>query len=585
MENFAERYYLQNRDTFASADMAFILAFSTIMLQTNLHNPAIREDKRMTREQFIKQNKGISSDGELSDELLIEIYNRIEAEPISISVNDKFKAPVEKPASFAVFQPSKDKKRLDAFNHERMEMVKAGEALFKLKSGKVGVFVRQVTSEMSELYARPMFDIAWAPILGSLSEILGSTDEQSVTDLCLICFQFAIRLACRLDFPTAKSTFVNALCKFTTLDSVREMSKKNVDSIKVLLDVVLNEGDYLGECWTQVFHVVSHLARLQLFAGGLHTDDMFFSDNVSVNSMDSNSNGWTSNGRKNSGHKGSISKDTSGLGSFAKLFLGPTRAETTRIIEESNAEMIMREIEPFMIDKIYVNSKNLSEDSVNMFLQSLCEVSMLEISASSAMSFRSKDSNIDMSTPRIFSLQKLVEVADYNMGIRGRIAWGQMWNKLASHFTTVGVHDNHALAMFAIDSLKQLSIKFLQKAELSNFNFQRLFLKPFEIIIQRTRYDEIKDLVLRCIDIMIRACANNIRSGWKSIFSIFEVAASQETVEIANIAFDITDRLITQQFQLLIYDFVELINCLVTFVGSTHIGLSLKVKLSVSVTS
>jgi brefeldin A-inhibited guanine nucleotide-exchange protein len=42
MEKFAERYYLQNRDKFASADMAFILAFSTIMLQTNLHSTAIK---------------------------------------------------------------------------------------------------------------------------------------------------------------------------------------------------------------------------------------------------------------------------------------------------------------------------------------------------------------------------------------------------------------------------------------------------------------------------------------------------------------------------------------------------------------
>ena len=67
MEKFAERYFIQNRDTFASADMAFILAFSTIMLQTNLHNPAIKDDKRMTKEQFIKQNKGISADGELPD--------------------------------------------------------------------------------------------------------------------------------------------------------------------------------------------------------------------------------------------------------------------------------------------------------------------------------------------------------------------------------------------------------------------------------------------------------------------------------------------------------------------------------------
>ena len=57
MEKFAERYYLQNSEVFASADMAFILAFSTIMLQTNLHNPAIKEDKRMAKDDLLKQNK------------------------------------------------------------------------------------------------------------------------------------------------------------------------------------------------------------------------------------------------------------------------------------------------------------------------------------------------------------------------------------------------------------------------------------------------------------------------------------------------------------------------------------------------
>jgi brefeldin A-inhibited guanine nucleotide-exchange protein len=85
MEKFAERYYLQNREVFASADMAFILAFSTIMLQTNLHNPAIKEDKRMTKEQFLKQNKGISADGELPEDLLCEIYDRIAAGTLSLS--------------------------------------------------------------------------------------------------------------------------------------------------------------------------------------------------------------------------------------------------------------------------------------------------------------------------------------------------------------------------------------------------------------------------------------------------------------------------------------------------------------------
>jgi brefeldin A-inhibited guanine nucleotide-exchange protein len=139
MEKFAERYYLQNRGTFPSADMAFILAFSTIMLQTNLHNPAIREDKRMTKEQFIKQNKGISADGELSDEMLIEIYDRIAAEPISLNQDDKQSRRAKKSheeaggggigigiggSAFTVFPLSTDKRRKDAYNDERKEMVR-----------------------------------------------------------------------------------------------------------------------------------------------------------------------------------------------------------------------------------------------------------------------------------------------------------------------------------------------------------------------------------------------------------------------------------------------------------------------------
>ena len=122
-----------------------------------------------------------------------------------------------------------------------------------------------------------------------------------------------------------------------------------------------------------------------------------------------------------------------------------------------------------------------------------------------------------------------------------------MWSLLAEHFTTVGRYDNLPLAMYAIDSLKQLSIKFLGKQELSNFNFQRVFLKPFEVIAN-TKSTVIKDLILNCVDIMIRACGHNIRSGWRSIFAIFEESASQTDPDIANLAFDIVERLVRQQY-------------------------------------
>jgi hypothetical protein len=73
-----------------------------------------------------------------------------------------------------------------------------------------------------------------------------------------------------------------------------------------------------------------------------------------------------------------------------------------------------------------------------------------------------------------------------------------------------------------------------------------------------------------------QACANNIRSGWRTIFSIFEIAAVQKNIEVSKIAFEIIERLMNSSFELLIYDFVELMNCLVVFVSCHHTALSLK---------
>lgn len=50
----------------------------------------------------------------------------------------------------------------------------------------------------------------------------------------------------------------------------------------------------------------------------------------------------------------------------------------------------------------------------------------------------------------------------------------------------------------------------------------------------------------------------------------------QKNPEVSKIAFEIIERLMTNQFTLLIYDFVELMNCLVVFVSCPHTALSLK---------
>ena len=42
MEKFAERFVHCNPDTFKSADVAYVLAYSVIMLNTDAHNPGVK---------------------------------------------------------------------------------------------------------------------------------------------------------------------------------------------------------------------------------------------------------------------------------------------------------------------------------------------------------------------------------------------------------------------------------------------------------------------------------------------------------------------------------------------------------------
>ena len=76
------RYCEQNPSTFESADTAFILSFAIIMLNTDLHNPGIKPERKMSLESFLKTCKRATT--ELSDETLSNIYERIKNDEITL---------------------------------------------------------------------------------------------------------------------------------------------------------------------------------------------------------------------------------------------------------------------------------------------------------------------------------------------------------------------------------------------------------------------------------------------------------------------------------------------------------------------
>lgn len=77
MLKFAERYISGNPNAFANADTAYVLAYSVIMLNTDLHSSKLKGRQRMSPDEFVKNNRGINDNADLPNDYLLGIYEEI----------------------------------------------------------------------------------------------------------------------------------------------------------------------------------------------------------------------------------------------------------------------------------------------------------------------------------------------------------------------------------------------------------------------------------------------------------------------------------------------------------------------------
>ena len=555
MEKFAERFTKQNIDVFPSADTAFILAFSVIMLNTDLHNPSIKPERRMTLEGFQRNNRGIGENGsDLPDEFLAGIFERIQKSPFSLKEDDAAReaasAVVESSLFFdaggSFFGTSSEERKKEKFKKEREEILAATEQLIRNRSKRAlaaGAEAAKLTAAINPAdVVKPMFDVTWGPMIGILSQVLECSDDERSIRVCLNGFVYAIRLASHSNMSLARDTFVNSLAKFTLLGSIKEMKQKNIESIRTLLNIAVVDGEYLGESWGNVLQCTSQLARMRMSASGLDSDESFLNEE--------------SEGKQSPNKRASL-KPGDAFAS-ARIFQQPTEADLSRETEQNNNRAILESVDEVLVDKVFSSTVNLSAMSLAHFIEQLVAVSTSEIAgdskrgitgvaASAPGSGGKTGSSHGDDGPSIFSLQRLVDVADYNMDVRPRLAWTQIWGIMADFFSKTGCHKNAMVSVFAIDSLKQLTSKFLEKPELSEYNFQRLFLNPFLLVMQNpgTRED-IREMILQCVDNIIRTKGTNLKSGWRVLFHIIIASASDPSEKITFVGLSILQRLLDE---------------------------------------
>ena len=123
---------------------------------------------------------------------------------------------------------------------------------------------------------------------------------------------------------------------------------------------------------------------------------------------------------------------------------------------------------------------------------------------------------------------------------------------------------------YAIDSLKQLSLKFMRKDERREFTFQRLFLTPFVTILKESQEQQkngklakgakkskaekatadgnqslVRELVVQVLGVIIRQAQPQLKSGWRALFDAFTIAAADTQSVVVDSALTFVTQCVT----------------------------------------
>ncbi|KDN52673.1 hypothetical protein K437DRAFT_292798 [Tilletiaria anomala UBC 951] len=532
MLKFAERYVAGNPNVFANADTAYVFAYSIIMLNTDAHNPQVKH--RMTLQDFIRNNAGIDDGKDLAEEYLAEVYEDILHNEIKMKdevLASSGQAATSTGLANAIAGVGRDLQR-EAYELQSEGMANKTEALFRTMVRAQRRVAPQQRAAAERFFSashidhvKPMFEVAWMPFLAGISGPMQDNDDMDVVELCLQGFRDAIHIVCLFGLELERNAFVTTLAKFTFLNNLGEMKAKNIEAIKTLLGIAQTEGNYLKGSWRELLTCVSQLERFQLLSGGVDEKSLPDLGRRKVN-------GATPSGKQ------------AQLAPKAKQAL-----PTNEVVQAGGSTEVT-----VAADMVFSSTPSLTGSAIVDFVQALSEVSWEEIQSSGMTD-----------SPRLFSLQKLVEISYYNME-RIRMEWSHIWAILGEHFNQVLVTSSPSVSAFSVDALRQLSMRFLEKEELPRFAFQKDFLRPFAYAMAHSPEIETREMIIDCLWQMVQARSANLRSGWTSLFVILTAASKDSSERVCAQAFDLTQSLFESHFpEILRHGFADFTVCLTSF--------------------
>ncbi|CAI6008776.1 unnamed protein product [Closterium sp. NIES-65] len=520
------RYCKDNPGVFKTADSAYVLAYAVIMLNTDAHNPVVTA--KMTKADFVRINSSLEGEESAPKELLEAIYDSIVSEEIKLRDDG---GPGGAGGGGAGGAGRKEKGQLVtvlnlASGHKRStvdvrkesdDIIKRTQAIVRRGRVQRGVFHSAAHADL----ARPMLEAVGWPLVATFAVTMeeGPSGESAAAvaalaaggaggggakSLVVVCMD-GLRCAIHLAFLLGMETLRYAL--LTSLVRFTFLHAPRELRVKNLeaIRTLLAIAEQEPEALQDTWNAVLEcVSRLEHVA--------------------------------------------TSPAMLAVLGAPPAPVAVREALLGGVEELAGKPLE-----QVFVVSSRLPSDAVVEFFIALCGVSAEELR---------------QSPPRVFSLQKIVEISYYNM-TRIRMVWARIWSVLAVHFITAGQNPDEHVAMYAVDSIRQLALKYLERAELARFTFQNDILKPFVVLMRTSRSEKTRELIVQCVVQMIKVKVGGIKSGWRSVFMVLTTAATDSHEPIVESAFETVEQVVLEHFEQVIGDcFMDCVNCLMAFANN-----------------
>ncbi|KAJ3392024.1 GDP/GTP exchange factor for ARF [Entophlyctis sp. JEL0112] len=365
VENFAEGYYQAMEDThdhhIADQSSAFVLAFSIILLNTDQHNPQVR--RRMTPEDFQKNNRGCNNGKDFDAEYLKAIYDAIKHNEIVM--------PEEHEGDLG-------------FNYTWRELMKRSETASPLMISPKGVF------------SKDMFAAVCDPTVAAISYAFDSAEDSLTLQKAVVGYQRCAAIANLYRMTDVLDNIIISLSKTTGLlkdhrkfpleskvnESTGLPGKVTVDQWSVefgrnyksqvaavlMFNLASEYGNSLRNGWKNVVSILGNLFLHSLLPKSILNSDNFIRRNVPIPRLKS--------AEVSSPPKKESSQGSGLFFSLTQLLsLGSTdEEEQPPTAEELEAEKLATAcIASCRIEELFLDTRFLEEASLKHFASVLVE--------------------------------------------------------------------------------------------------------------------------------------------------------------------------------------------------------------------